>query len=136
MNINHAEMEKGIKNTIVVSVAEGDTARVLRSGTLDVWGTPAMAALIEETAWKSVAPYLNEGQSTVGSKLDICHLSPSPGGMNVRCETVLVEIDGRRLSFKAEVYDEAGLVGTASHERFIIDSERFMAKAEGKMAAQ
>ncbi len=136
MNINHAEMEKGIKNTIVVSVAEGDTARVLRSGTLDVWGTPAMAALIEETAWKSVAPYLNEGQSTVGSKLDICHLSPSPVGMNVRCETVLVEIDGRRLSFKAEVYDEAGLVGTASHERFIIDSERFMAKAEGKMAAQ
>lgn len=125
-------MEIGIKNTIETNVTVGITAKELRSGTLDVFGTPAMAALIEETAWRSVARYLDESQSTVGSRLDISHLSPTPVGMKVRCETVLTGIDGRRLSFRAEVYDEAGLIGTASHERYIIDSGKFRAKAESK----
>ena len=125
-------MEIGIKNTIETNVTVGITAKELRSGTLDVFGTPAMAALIEETAWRSVARYLDESQSTVGSRLDISHLSPTPVGMKVRCETVLTGIDGRHLSFRAEVYDEAGLIGTASHERYIIDSGKFRAKAESK----
>ena len=102
------------------------------SGTLSVFSTPSMVALIEETAWRSVAPYLEEGQSTVGTKLDIEHVSPTPVGMAVKCETELTEVDGRRLKFNANVYDETGLIGTGTHERFIVNSAKFQSKANSK----
>lgn len=125
-------MEIGIKNTLTVDVIDSNTALAMGSGTLKVFATPAMIALIEETAWKSVADSLEEGQATVGISLNVNHLAPTPLGMNVRCETELVEIDGRKLKFKAEVYDEKGLIGNGIHERFIINSEKFQQKADSK----
>ena len=125
-------MEIGIRNSLETKVAAGNTAAAIGSGTLAVFATPAMTALIEETAWRSVAACLADGQTTVGTRLDISHVSPTPVGMNVRCETELVGIDGRRLTFKVEVYDESGLIGTGTHERFIVMSEKFQAKADGK----
>ena len=104
-------METGIKNIIEIKVNSNNTAEAMGSGILSVFATPAMVALIEETAWRSVAPYLEEGQSTVGTKLDIEHVSPTPVGMAVKCETELTEVDGRRLKFNANVYDETGLIG-------------------------
>lgn len=125
-------MEIGIKNTLEITVTGNLTAAAVGSGTLNVYATPAMIALIEETAWKSVAPYLEEGQSTVGTRLDVSHVAPTPLGMTVRCETELTEVDGRRLVFAVNVYDEAGLIGKGTHERFIIMSEKFQAKADLK----
>ncbi len=125
-------METGIKNVIELTVTHDKTAAAVGSGTLEVFATPAMIALIEETAWKSVTPYLEKGQATVGTKLDISHIAPTPLGMAVRCETELSEVDGRCLKFKANVYDEKGLIGTGVHERFIVDAEKFQAKANGK----
>ncbi len=108
------------------------TARVLRSGTLDVLATPAMIALIEETAWKSVSDQLEPGMATVGTNLNVDHLAPTPVGMNVKCETELKAVDGRKLVFDVAVYDETGLVGKGTHERFIINEEKFQAKANSK----
>lgn len=125
-------MEIGIKNTLEITVTGNLTAAAVGSGTLNVYATPAMIALIEETAWKSVAPYLEEGQSTVGTRLDVSHVAPTPLGMTVRCETELTEVDGRRLVFAVNVYDEAGLIGKGTHEWFIIMSEKFQAKADSK----
>ncbi len=125
-------MEIGVKNVIETTVTENNTAVAMGSGTLSVFATPAMIALIEETAWRSVVPYLESGQATVGTRLDISHVSPTPLGMTVKCETELIEADGRKLKFKAEVYDESGLIGTGTHERFIITADKFQAKAESK----
>lgn len=125
-------MDTGIKNTIEIEVTPDKAAATIGSGTLQVFATPAMIALIEETAWKSVISYLEDGQSTVGTQLDISHVAPTPVGMKVRCETELIKTEGRKLIFNANVYDETGLIGTGTHERFIINSEKFQRKADAK----
>lgn len=125
-------MDKGIKFSIERKVTNDMTARNMGSGTLDVFATPAMIALIEETAWRSVAPEMEDGMATVGTSLNIAHVAPTPVGMTVRCETELAEIDGRRLVFNVKVYDECGEIGKGTHERFIINEEKFQKKTDGK----
>ena len=88
---------------------------------------------METTAWASVEPCMEEGKSTVGTHLDIAHRSASPVGAHVKSESELIEIDGRRLVFKVSASDDAGLIGEGTHERFIIDIEKFMARTEGKL---
>jgi len=126
-------MNIGIKGTREITVSDKNTAETVGSGTLRVFATPVMTALIEETAWRSVAPHLKHGQGTVGTRLDISHLSPTPVGMKVRCETELTETDGRRLLFSATVYDETGIIGKGTHERFIVTEDKFCQKAENKL---
>lgn len=125
-------MKIGVKGKIERYVENKDTAKVHGSGNLYVFATPAMVALIEETCWKSISDQLEANESTVGSHIDVKHLSASPVGMKVTCESELVELDRKRLVFKAKVYDERGPIGEADHERFIIDIEKFMARAERK----
>ena len=125
----------GIKGREEVTVSEANSAKTLGSGTLDVFATPAMTALMEKTAWKSVAPFLDEGCGTVGTLLNITHDAPTPFGMNVWWESELVEIDGRRLVFEVAAYDEKGKIGGGRHERFIIQNEKFQAKANKKAEA-
>lgn len=125
-------LETGIKGYQEMTVAQKDTAKVHKSGTLQVFATPAMIGLIEETAFKSVAEHLKAGMGTVGVKLDVSHLAPTPVGMKVWCETRLKEIQGRKLVFAAEVFDETGKIGEGQHERFIIEEEKFQNKAEQK----
>ncbi|MEY8369030.1 thioesterase family protein [Anaerovoracaceae bacterium 42-11] len=127
-------LEKGIKGLQQVKVTADNTALAMGSGTLEVFATPSMIALMEKTAWKSVAPYLEEGEGTVGTQLDVAHLSATPLDMTVRCESELVEVDGRKLVFKVSAYDEAGLIGEGTHERFIVKNEKFQSKANGKKA--
>ena len=112
-------METGIKYTIEKTVTTEMTARIMGSGTLDVLATPSMIAIIEETAWKSVASELEPGMASVGTNLKIDHLAPTPVGMKVRCETELKEVDGRKLVFEVNVYDEKGLVGKGTHEELM-----------------
>ena len=116
----------GIKGREEVMVTEENTAKAMGSGTLDVFATPAM------TAWKSVAPFLEDGDGTVGTLLQITHDAPTPLGMKVFCESELLEIDGRRLVFHVAAFDEKGKIGEGRHERFVINNERFAAKAEKK----
>lgn len=127
-------METGTKNTLERLVTEELSARVMGSGTLRVFATPAMIALIEETCWRSIADQLEDGQGTVGTLLNISHVAPTPLGMKVRCESELKEMDGRRLVFEVNVYDECGLIGKGTHERFIITEDKFQKKADAKKA--
>lgn len=123
----------GIEGFEEVIVTKEHTAFVRKSGTLQVFATPAMVELIEETAWKSVAEELEEGCASVGTNLNIKHLSATPVGMRVSCKTTLIEIDGRKLVFTVEVADEAGVVGEGIHERFIIQADKFQKKADAKL---
>lgn len=125
-------LTEGIKGKIETIVTESNTAKAMGSGALDVFATPSMIALMEETAWKSVEKYLDEGSGTVGTLLQITHDAPTPLGMKVWCESELVEIDGRRLIFSITAFDEAGKIGQGRHERFIINNEKFQAKANGR----
>ena len=128
-------LEAGIKGTQEVKVTEENTALTMGSGTLKVFATPSMIALMEKTAWQSVAPHLDEGSGTVGTQLNVSHLSATPLGMTVRCESELTEVDGRKLVFKVAAYDNAGLIGEGTHERFIVKNEKFQAKADSKANA-
>ena len=125
-------LETGIKGHGEIIVTDPLTARVFGSGELDVYATPAMIALVEETALKSVAGRLEPGQGTVGTRVDIAHLAATPLGMKVRCETELIEIDRRKLTFSVQVYDEEDKIGEGTHERFVIDNEKFLKKAKEK----
>ena len=121
----------GIKGNSKVLAENSNSARTMGSGTLDVFATPAMIALMEQTAWQSVTPYLEEGQGTVGILLEISHDAPTPLGMEVSCESELVEIDGRRLVFEVVAKDALGtIIGKGRHERFIINEEKFQKKAD------
>lgn len=122
----------GIKGYEELIVEKKDTAGVHGSGTLDVFATPAMIALMEKTCFKSVENYLEAGMGSVGTELKIRHIAATPIGMKVRCESTLTQVDGRRLVFDVCAYDEAGKIGEGQHERFIIDEEKFQAKADGK----
>lgn len=125
-------MEVGIKHTQEITVTDKDTAKVYTSGTLEVFATPAMIALMENTCMNAVAPFLEEGCATVGTALNVKHVAATPVGMTVRCECELTAVDGRALTFAVSAYDDAGLIGEGSHERFIIKADKFMAKAEAK----
>lgn len=122
----------GIKGNQKAVVTEQLTAKEIGSGELPVYATPAMLALVEETAWKSVAGELEEGQGTVGTKLDVSHIAPTCVGRTVRCETELVQIDRRRLVFTVNVFDEAGKIAEGTHERFIIVNDKFLDKAKAR----
>lgn len=124
----------GIRGTGKWTVTEEMTAKNLGSGEMEVLGTPALISWVEATAWKSLRDYLEPGWTTVGTKLEISHLSPTPVGMNVRCETEVIQVDRRRVVFRAEVFDEAGKVGEGIHERFMVQKETFLRKAMEKAA--
>ena len=122
----------GIKGNETVTVSNDNTAATMGSGTLAVFATPAMIALMEKTAYTSVQNELDEGMGSVGTYLDVKHLAATPLGMTVTCEAELCEIDNRRLVFTVKAYDEAGLIGEGRHERFIVQNEKFMAKTNAK----
>lgn len=125
-------IETGIKGIAELTVSADDTARARRSGTLNVLATPALAELIERCCWESIAEYLDEGQTTVGTRLVLHHNAPTPVGMVVRCESVLTSVNRRALSFQVRAFDAAGEIATAEHDRFIVDAQRFQAKADAK----
>lgn len=122
----------GIKGRQEITVSENNSAKTLGSGTLDVFATPAMIALMEKTAWMSVSEFLPEGDGTVGISLDVKHIAATPLGMKVYCESELVAIDERKLKFELKAYDEKGLIGEGTHERFIINNRKFQEKTDGK----
>ena len=122
----------GLRGREETVVTEEMLARNVGSGLVRVFATAMMIALIEKAAVYSVEPFLEPGQGTVGTHVDVSHCSATPLGMKVWAETELVGIDRRKLVFKVAAYDERGLIGEGRHERFIIDNQKFQAKADAK----
>ena len=122
------DMLKGLHNSMTLVVEHKDTAAVYGSGALEVFATPAMIALMEKTCLESVADKIGEGNTTVGIAVNIKHLKASPVGVTIRCEAEIIEVDRRRLVFKVKCYESETLVGEGIHERFVVDSEKFMSK--------
>ena len=125
-------MNIGIKGRAETVVSAENTAKIMGSGDLDVFATPHMVALMENAAAVSVADELEDGMSTVGTKLEISHDAATPVGMKVWAESKLVEVDGRRLVFEVSAFDERGSIGHGRHERCIIRKERFLAMTNAK----
>ncbi|MCU0366640.1 MAG: thioesterase family protein [Bacteroidales bacterium] len=118
----------GITLTITKTVGHNETAAAYGSGLHDVLSTPAMIAFMEQTAMKAVEAFLDQGEGTVGTEVRVKHLRATPVGRMVTFRATLAEVSGRRLLFTVEADDEKGRVGEGTHERFIIDNERFMTK--------
>ena len=125
-------LKAGIIKEITEKVTDKNTAKTMKSGELNVYATPAMIALMEQAAYTSVADQLEEGQGSVGTLMNVKHISATPVGMEVTAKSELVEIDGRRLVFQVEAFDERGKIGEGEHERFIVDNVKFQQKADSK----
>ncbi len=125
-------IEIGLKGQQTEIVTNDKTAAAMGSGTLPVYATPAMIALMEKTAMFSVAGKLEENEATVGTKLEISHLAACGLGTKITCESELVEIDRKRLVFSVTAYDGETVIGKGKHERFIINTIKFMDKVNNK----
>jgi predicted thioesterase len=128
-----SELSRGVRGTQEELVTEKNIASALGSGGLAVYATPCMITLMEYCAMESVKPFLPEGSSTVGTLINVKHLAATPIGMTVRCETELIEVDRRRLVFLCRAYDDTGLIGEGTQERFIVDNAKFMEKTQAKL---
>ena len=120
----------GAQGRAETTVTEQNTALAMGSGLLPVFATPAMAALLEAAAVHACQPGLEEGQGTVGTRLEITHDAATPVGMTVRAEAQVTAVDGRAITLSVRAFDEAGPIGGGTHQRFLIDNERFLSKAQ------
>lgn len=125
-------MQPGMTHTLTVTVEPTMTAASMKSGCLDVLATPILVAFMENVCLECVQGELDEGMTTVGTLVNISHLAPTPIGMKVRFECTLREIDRRRLVFDVKAFDEVSLVGEGTHERFVVDGEKFVAKSRAR----
>ena len=121
-------LEIGLKHQSVMRVMEGNTAEFIGSGDMAVLATPAMVALMENAAMKSVADTIADDETTVGAQVSVSHLRPTPLADTVNATATLVEIDGRKLTFRVIAEDSKGLVGEGTHVRYIVNCERFVSK--------
>jgi len=113
-------------------VTENNVATNVGSGKVRVFATPMMIGLMEKAACLSIEPVLEKGQSSVGTHIDVKHCSATPIGMKVWADTEVIEIDRRRVTFKVQAFDEKGLIGEGTHDRFIIDVDKFINKTNEK----
>lgn len=126
-------LEVGIQGRAEALVEQEDTAKAVGSGDLLVYATPCMVALMEGAACESIAPYLAEGESSVGISMNVAHTSATPVGMEVRAESRVTAVDGRKITFEITAFDEKGEIGRATHERVVIKAERFLEKTYDKL---
>ena len=122
------DMLKGLCHSETLVVEHKDTAAVYGSGSLEVFATPAMIALMEKTCLEGVNAKIGEGNTTVGIAVNIKHLKASPVGAVIRCDAKLIEVDRKRLVFEVKCFEGDTLIGEGIHERFVVDSQKFMAK--------
>lgn len=121
-------MEKGLAFTSKDTVRKENLAVTIGSGDLEVFGTPAMAALMENAAMCAVAKELPEGATTVGSMIQITHSRPSGIGELITAIATLTEVEGRKLTFSLVANDSKGVIGEGTHIRYIVDRQKFMSK--------
>ena len=122
------ELKKGLAARRTATVTADNTAAAMGSGDLEVFATPAMVALMEHAAMAAVADALPEGATTVGAEMNVTHIKPSGLGAEIAATAVLVEADGRRLTFNVGARDAEGMIGEGVHIRYVVDREKFMSK--------
>lgn len=123
------EITVGMTSEKTIVVADKDSARSLGSGGLDVFGTPAMIALMENVALDMIRPCLPEGSDSVGIMINAKHLKASAIGATIRCKATVVAVDGRKVSYEIVCNDESGdEIGSSVHDRFVVDMEKFMSR--------
>ncbi|MCY6371958.1 thioesterase family protein [Clostridium ganghwense] len=123
-------LQEGTKGIIEIVVKEDDSAKKIGSGLVDVYATPAMIALMENTAQTSIKDNLPEGHATVGIEINVKHMKATPIGMKVKCVSTLKKVEGKKLLFEVEAYDEVAKIGEGTHTRYIINEEKFIEKIQ------
>ena len=121
-------MKIGDKGTVTIKVTKENCASAIGSGALDVFATPSMIALMENAACEAIKASLQPGESSVGTKVNISHLKASALEDTITATATLTEIDGRRLVFEVVANDSKGIIGEGTHERFVINVEKFLSK--------
>mgnify|MGYP001772743448 CR=1 FL=1 len=121
-------LRPGLKERRVFRVTDQHSAKFLGSGDVSVLSTPSMITFMEETCRRMVEGFLEEGDTTVGTRVDVSHLKPAPVGADVEVAAELIEVDGRRLKFRVEALWRDEKIGEGYHERFIVNRERFLSK--------
>ena len=121
-------VKPGMSFTATQVVVYEDTAAKYGSGLVEVYATPAMIALMENAALKTVYSHLPEGYNTVGFEINVRHLKPTPIGMKVECTATLKEVDNKKLIFQVVAHDEEGKIGEGTHIRYIINNQKFIEK--------
>lgn len=127
------EITIGMKAEVSTLVEREDTAAEVGSGSLLVYATPCMVALMEGAACEAIAPAIPEDKTTVGIELNISHLSATPVGLEVRAEAEVTAVEGKIITFSVTAYDEAGKIGEGTHKRCIVSSQRFLDKTYSKL---
>lgn len=127
------ELKIGMEYTVSAKVTPSNTALAMQSGTLEVFATPAVSALMEKAAFQLVQPCLDEGITTVGTMIFLEHISASPIGADITAKAVLTDMNGRKFCFDIFAYDNAGLIAQGKHERFSVKIEKFMQKTNSKI---
>lgn len=127
------EIELGRKGSASTLAQREDTAAEVGSGDLLVYATPCMAALMEGAACDALDGCLPQGQTTVGTELNIRHTCATPVGLEVRAEAEVTAVEGKRITFAIQAYDEAGQIGTATHTRVIVSAQKFLEKTYEKL---
>jgi len=127
------EIKPGMKGGASTLVEREDTAQEVGSGDLLVYATPCMAALMEGAACEAIAEALGENQTTVGTLLNIEHLSATPVGLEVRAEAEVTNVEGKVITFDVRAFDEAGEIGRGIHKRVLVNSQKFLDKAYTKL---
>lgn len=126
------ELTPGLIAELSHTVTDADTASKWGSGLVPVFSTPALVGLMESAAVAALEGHLSPGQTTVGGHIDVHHLAATPVGMQVRARAELTEVEGRKLFFKIQAWDENELIGEAEHERFVVDEKRFLERVQAK----
>ena len=123
-------MTTGLQGRAETIVSDANTAQALGSGTVPVFATPMLVALMEAAAMDALRGQLEEGQTTVGTYIATTHQRATPVGRKVWAQAQLVETDRRALTFTVTAYDDKGVVGEGTHKRFIVEPERFLKKVQ------
>ena len=127
------EIVVGTKAEVATLVETADTALEVGSGSLRVYATPCMAALMEGAACEALEGFLSEDQTTVGIELNLKHVAATPVGMDVRAEAEVIEVDGNSVTFQVTAFDESGKIGEGIHKRAIITTQKFLDKVYSKL---
>ena len=126
------EIKIGTIGEVTEKVTISNTAETVGSGSLKVFATPAMIALMEKASCRAIENLLDDATTTVGTLINVEHLSATPVGMTVTVKSTVASVDGRKICFDVEAFDEVGLIGKGKHERFMVFAEKFMQKTESK----
>ena len=126
------EITIGTRAEVSMPVTADRTAKQVGSGSLDVFATPMMAALMEAAACRALEAFLDEGETTVGTELNIRHTAATPIGLTVTAEAEVTAVNGREIAFAVTARDDAGTIGSGTHKRFLVFAEKFQTKANGR----